>query len=356
MSGTGHNVEIISSKSYEKTHKDGISCNCFAGDSLLKSEKIKKFITYLENFNPDVIICSEPLPVLAARLYKRKFRRTVRIIYDITEWYPSKKNLVQKVLVKKWITFLKLLSFNIFSSSLADAFIFGERYKSRPYRLLFPFKPFIFTTYYPDLQYIRYKEPALTPGKLRLSYSGKISLDKGFANFIKVIKGLSALHQNLKIEVKISGWFESDNDKIECKPYLENEMNNIEIFMSGKKNFIDFNEHLNETDIFLDLRADTLENQYCLPIKLFYYAASGRPVIFSDLKAIRREVEIEKFGFLVKPGNTDVIVGIISEYLGKSDLYYEHCMESRALVEEKYNWGKISSEFVKFIELAESQR
>ena len=356
LSENGHKVEITSSKSNEKVQTEGISCNCFEGDSLAKSEKTERFIKYLENFEPDVIICSEPLPVLAARRYKRKAHRKIRIIYDITEWYPSKKNLVQKKTVRKCITFFKLLLFNIHSSSLADAFIFGEWYKSKPYRLLFPFKPFIFTTYYPDLRYIRYKEPGLTPGKLRLSYSGKINLEKGFSNFIKVIKGLSMLHPDLRIEVKITGWFESDNDRKECEPFIKDENSKIDLVMSGRQNFIDFNRQLNETDIFLDLRADTLENQHCLPIRLFYYAANGRPVVFSDLKAIRREVEIEKFGFLVKPRNTDSIVSIISEYLGKSELYYRHCREARALAERKYNWKSISAEFMKFIESPVSQR
>lgn len=354
LSESGFAVQIVSSKTDLNKVDGGIFLNCFDGESLRKSEKIKKITEILSQFHPDVIICSEPLPVLSARLYKRKTGKKIRIVYDITEWYPSKKNLVEKKGIRKWIKFIKLLLFNIFSSSFANAFIFGEYYKSRPYRLLFPCKPFIFSTYYPDLKYIPFREPALTQGKLKLSYSGKISCEKGFINFIRVINSLSAIYENLKIEVKITGWFESDDDRTECESYLKNENNNIEFIMKGRQKFIDYNEHLYETDIFLDLREDSFENQYCLPVKLFYYAASGRPVIFSDLKAIRKEVEIEKFGFLVKPAQTDMAVQVISKYLENSELYYRHCHEARSLGETKYNWKKISSEFIRFIDLPDS--
>jgi len=309
----GFQVQIISAKTNLISSDSGVILNCFDGFSISKREKIKIFIEILRQFYPDVIICSEPLPVLAARLFKRRAGKHVRIIYDITEWYPSKKNLSYKKGIRKYPYFVRLLLFNLLSSFLTDAFIFGEYYKSRPYRLLIPFKPFIYSTYYPGLNYLEYTQPGLIPGKLRLSYSGKISREKGFISFISVINRLSAIYRDLKIDVKISGWFESDEDKKECEVLLKNENTNINLIVEGKQSFNSYVKSLYDTDIFLDLREDDHENQYCLPIKLFYYAASGRHVIFSDLKAIRKEVEIEKFGFLVNPGETELIVRLISK-------------------------------------------
>lgn len=347
----GFQVQIISAKTNLISSDSGIELNSFDGSLISKREKIKKSIEILRQFYPDVIICSEPLPVVAARLFKRRAGKHVRIIYDITEWYPSKKNFSDKKGIRKYSYFIRLLLFNLLSSSLTDAFIFGEYYKSRPYRILFPFKPFIYSTYYPGLNYIDYRQPGLVPGKLNLSYSGKISREKGFINFIGVINRLSAIYKDLKIYVKITGWLESDEDKKECEVLLKNENANINLIVEGKQSFNSYVKNLYDTDIFLDLREDDHENQYCLPIRLFYYAASGRPVIFSDLKAIRKEVEIEKFGFLVKPGETEMIVRLISKYLENDDLYYSHCHEARILAETKYNWGKIRSEFVKFVGL-----
>ena len=109
----GNNVSIISSRQELTDVADGININCFEGNELPKRDKIRKFTEYLADFKPSVIICSEPLPVLAANLYSKKTYGKIRIIYDITEWYPSKKNLIPHSLLIRWFIFLKLLIFNL---------------------------------------------------------------------------------------------------------------------------------------------------------------------------------------------------------------------------------------------------
>jgi glycosyltransferase involved in cell wall biosynthesis len=350
LSETGHIVEIISSKLFLKESSGVISINCFEGDHLPKKDKTDHFIELLGRFHPDIIICSEPLPVIAGNRYRKKSGFNATVIYDITEWYPSRKNLLHSRLFLRWIIFIKLLAFNLFASHTADAFVFGEWFKSRPYRLLFPFKPFSFVTYFPDLNYLRKTDPGPLNGKLRLVYSGKISMEKGFGNFINVIRNLSELHPDLFINLKIIGWYESDDDRNECDPFLNFQNKNISVEVTGRLNFIDFISEIKQADIFLDLRKRNFESQRSLPIKLFYYAALGRPVIFTDLKAIRRDVRIEEFGYLVKPDDTETISKIISGYLKNQDLYIEHCINARKMAEEKYNWQQISQAFIKFIE------
>jgi glycosyltransferase involved in cell wall biosynthesis len=350
LSAHGNNVGIISSKQNLKQLAGGIVINSFAGDDLPKKDKISQFVQRLSEFTPEIIICSEPLAVLAAKQYSKKQSGKIRIVYDITEWYPSKKNLTAYKPPVRWYCFIKLLAFNLWVSKFADSFIFGEWYKSRPYRLLFPQKLFIYTSYYPDLKFISFIKPELQEGKIRLTYSGKISLEKGYGNFFSVLKELAENISDLKIDVKIIGWYESSRDKEDCEIFIRSVSPNITITILERQSFLNFINLIKETDLFVDLRSDDFENQHCLPIKLFYYAAMGRPVIYSDLKAIRREVEIEKFGFLVKPGNTSRIVQIISEYLKNKESYYEHCINARKLADSNYNWQKISPLFIRFIE------
>jgi glycosyltransferase involved in cell wall biosynthesis len=343
------NVVIISSKHDLTNVADGITLNCFAGDDLSKRDKIFNFTERLKAFEPAAIICSEPLPLLAARNYSKSVSVKTRIIYDVTEWYPSKKNLRVRKNCLRGFFFIKLSAFNLYATARADCFIFGEWYKSRPYRFLFPGKPFIFTPYYPDLRYIPFCKPDLQKGILRLCFSGKISLEKGYGNFINVIQKIAQAESDLHIELRIIGWYENEHDKNECGNLLSRVKGNISVKTFDRQSFEDFFELIRETDIFLDLRSDDFENQHCLPIKLFYYAALGRPVIFSDLKAIRREVEINKFGFLVKPGDSDAITDLISGYLNNKDLYFQHCVNARKLAENHYNWQRIESQFIKFI-------
>jgi glycosyltransferase involved in cell wall biosynthesis len=347
LTKNGHKVEITSSKSALNEVTKGISVNCFDGDNLAKGDKIKYFRERLDNFCPDLIICSEPLPILAAKQYKRKSQKKVIIIYDITEWYPLKQNMRW---TKGCLKQLKLQFFNFCSSCFADGFIFGERQKSKPYRFMFPFNPFTFITYYPDLDYVPYVEPSLTGEKLKLSYTGKLSIEKGFNNFISLIAGLTERFKNLKIEIKVIGWYENNEDRIMFEKRIQSVEGNVSFAVLDRQPFESFWELINDTDIFLDLRERTFENHHSLPIKLYYYCALGRPVIYSDLKAIRREVEIEKFGFLVNPDKTDSVIQVISNYLLDKNLYQDHCRNARKLAEEKYNWQKIAPEFIRFIE------
>jgi hypothetical protein len=186
-----HNIEIVSSKVDLIIISDGKRLNCFAGDNLSKKDKVLKFVERLNAFIPDVIIYSEPLTILAANQYSKKQLRKARIIYDITEWYPSKKDLVPHKKLVRWFIFLKLLFFNLWISRYADSFIFGEYYKSKLYRILYPRKSFSFTSYYPDITLINNIKPELRQGRIRLTYSGKICLEKGYKNFFDVLKKLA---------------------------------------------------------------------------------------------------------------------------------------------------------------------
>ncbi len=348
----GHKVGITSSKSADKSHTGGISINGFEGDSMRKNEKIKEFRKHLENFNPGIIICSEPLPLLAAKKFARKVHPEVFVIYDITERYPSYQGLSGMGWLTRQITFLKLLVFNFFSSFLADAFIFGEYDKSLPYRFLLPFKRYVNVTYYPDLKYIKYAEPSAIRDKLKLIYPGRISLERGIGRFVRIIHCLAEKLKNMSFEVKIIGWYENPVDERECKELIQSlrKNENVSVSVSGKQPFISFCDQISAADVFLELRADNYVNNHSLPIKLFYYMAAGRPVIISDLKAINREVDVKEFGYRADPENIDLIVSYISEYITNSDLYLKHCRVARMMAEEKYNWNKIRSDFINFIE------
>ena len=351
LRGDENNVLIISSKKDLNEIVDGILIDCFEGENLPKRDKVKQFVKRLSDFKPNVIICSEPLTILAARKYSVTQSGKIRIIYDITEWYPSKKNLHNHTFLLNWLIFIKLFIFNFWITRYADSFIFGEWYKSRPYRLLYPRKKFIFTSYYPDLRYVCNTVPSLQKGTLRLSYSGKICMEKGYGNFFSVIKKLNELDKDLKINVTIIGWYERESDREECEDMFISLDPGIKLHIYDRQDLKTFIELIKESDIFLDLRYNDFENQHCLPIKLFYYAAIGRPVIFSDLKAIRKEIATDKFGFLVNPSDIGGIAGLILDYLENEELYKSHCANARYLAENLYNWQKTEPEFLKFISI-----
>jgi glycosyltransferase involved in cell wall biosynthesis len=328
---------------------DGIILNCFDGNNLTKNKKTEQFILRLSGIKPQVIICSEPLPLYAAHKYLKRQKEKIRIIYDITEFYPLRSHLSLYHPCYRGINFIKLVIFNLWVSRFADSFIFGEWHKSRLFRFIFPHKYFIFIPYYPDLELINCIQPDMKKRKLRLSYSGNISLSRGFKNLFNVINKLNQKNPDLKIDLRIIGWFESSGDKNDCEYLIKTEYSDLSLEIIEKQSYISFLELIKNTDIFIDLRSDTFINHYNLPVKLFLYAALGRPVIISDLKAIRKGYEIKGHGFLVQPSDTDLIVKLIENYMEDQELYLRHCRCARLASEHMYNWNKIKSQFTNFV-------
>lgn len=353
----GHEVEITTSN-IDLHHRSGrLYINSFEGNSLPKKKKIQYFIQNLKEFVPDTIICSEPLCILAAYKYKKNYNKTTRIISDITEWYPSKKNLNQRKSFARSFLFVKLSVFNLYTAFLTDAFIFGEWYKSVPSRILFPLKERISITYYPSKKYFQILEPKPILNEINLSYSGKISKEKGFENFIQMVNELSRKRSNLKINLKIIGWPENQEYKKLYHHIIEDlKKRNINIIEHEKLNLKDYINEIKDTDIFIDLRSNDFENQMCLPIRLFYFAALGRPVIFSDLKAIRKEVKIEKFGYLVDPKNSQQTIDRIIQYIDNYSLYLSHCRNAFDIYNSSYNWEKIENRFLEFVTKMHSEK
>ncbi len=316
------------------------------GMDLTKRAKIDYFFKKLNEISPSIIISSDPLPILAASRY-RKAHEAV-IIYDVTEWYPSKKNLQNFTGIKKVSVFFKLLIFNLFVSFLVDGFLFGEYYKSLPYKLLFFYKRMAMVSYYPDLSYIKYTKANLSNHKICLGYTGQISIEKGIKNLVDATRTIKNKRPDLNVKLKIIGWF---NDKTAETGFndLIKQLRDVEIELLGRQKFEEFSEKIQDVDIFFDLREIDMENTHCLPIKLFYYAACGRPVIYSNLKAIKRVIEVEQFGYLVDPSDANLIADYILGYTNHPFTYYRHCTMARTLAEKKYNWKLIEPTFINFI-------
>jgi glycosyltransferase involved in cell wall biosynthesis len=232
----------------------------------------------------------------------------------------------------------------------ADSFIFGERYKSYVPRFFFLCKKFVYTTYYPDLKYIEFRKPKLEEGQITLCFTGKLSIEKGFGNFINAVNKLADARNSLKITLKIIGWYSTEKDRTECKMWLSRLSPDVTMKFIDKQEFLHFSSSISDVDLFFDLRKTDIENHLCLPIKLFYYAAQGRPVIYSDLRSIHSDIAINEFGFLVNPQDTNRIVKIIEWYIDNPEQYYIHCSNARRLAETEYNWSKIEGNFINFIE------
>ncbi len=342
----GHQVMICSQCAEYHGIIDGIEIESFSILEKPVQEKLAAFKKVCENFNPDSIICSEPLAVIAAKTFSRK--KKISVIYDITEWYPSMRMVAKHRFPLKWIHALKFFLIQLYAGFLSDCFIFGEESKKFPLAYFFPFKKKLLLPYFPDERYIFTNIKKLNPDSIKLCYTGQFSEEKGIGNFFSAAAKLREKKPNLHISLLLIGGARKKEDEAYFKELLAKyAWENISI--EKPTDFESFSQSYADADICFDLREINFENHRCLPIKIFYYAASGKPVIYSDLKATRSFVEAEKFGYFVNPENAEQIAELILKYVENPDLYRQHAENGRRLYEEKYRWKIINSDFVDFV-------
>lgn len=259
----------------------------------------------------DIAICDTPRAVLKA---KRLGAKT--IIYDVTEWYPSKKNLRDKGWTKPfWAVAMIILSW--IAGCIADRFIFGERDKGKPFQRLFPWKKSVLLPYYPSREYIRERDARDISKVCRLFYAGPHTAEKGYPRVQEVL----ARCQQRCPETHFI--LDAINPATEYLPLP------------------DFCQRVSEADIALDLRDRDRENRKCLPIKWFYYAAAGVPSVYSDLDAIRNQIpESNNASRLVR--STDEAVDAILEWVKSPELYHKNAQQARSAFEQHYHWEKIA--------------
>jgi glycosyltransferase involved in cell wall biosynthesis len=347
----GHKVSIICSTKLFHSVENNLIIDSFDGSNVPFKNKLIGFRQKLFEQQPDVIISQTPVTNIAAYYFKRTTTKKIKIIYDITEWHPSKNQLKKVENVFSKITlFVSLLTFNLFSSICVNAFIFGETSKKLPYRYLFPFKKSVLISYYPNPIYFKDVRPNHTLNEWVLGYTGVLNEERGFFRFIEAAKNFKQLHPDQKIKLLIIGKFENKQFETDYGNITKS-INEIPVTFFSTLPFQDFCAKINEMDLCFDLREKSLENENGLPIKLFYYMASGKPVIYSNLKAIRKDVtDISEFGNLVNPQNTHEIVKAIEKYILNSAYYKLHSTNALDAFKETYNWDKISPTLTAFIQ------
>lgn len=342
----GYDVKICSLYCDYSGNIDGIEVESY--DALQKSstEKINLFQKVCSSFRPDCIIGSEPLAVIAAKNYAKI--NNVDIIYDITEWYPSQRMLKKYPLILKILHGVKFFLIQLYAGLISKGFIFGEDTKKFPLAHVFPWKNKIILPYYPSERFITESIKKLDPNEIKLCYTGLLTKEKGIENFFNAADSIRKKRPHLKVSVILIGGTRTKADEIYFSELLK-VYNWEDIKIEKPVSFDQFTDAFADADICFDLREITLENNHCLPIKLFYYIAAGKPIIYSDLKATRNHLDTSSFGYLVDPENTDQIAKFILDYVDNSQLYDRHANNARIAFETKYNWGTINTLFINFI-------
>lgn len=343
----GFEVKICSLTSDFNGRIDGVEIESFDVLNHSVKTKIRKFIEICNSFQPDCIICSEPIAAFAAKKFSKT--KKVSIVYDITEWYPAMSMLVNYNFIMKLIHGFKFFLIQLYAGFLSTHFIFGEKTKKFPLAYFFPFKRKIILPYYPHEKFVSESIKKLNPNEITLCFTGAISEDKGIGNFFNAIEILCQRNPKLSIKILIVGSTRRKEDEIYFSEILSKSSVKI-IEIRKPTSFEGFTESFADADICFDVRNFNFENHHSLPIKLFYYMGAGKPIIYSGLKGIRKHMDVSDFGFLVNPKDSAEIADSIEKYLKNPELYGRHAANARKEFIEKYNWNVIKNSFVTFIQ------
>jgi glycosyltransferase involved in cell wall biosynthesis len=348
LSSAGNNAEIICSTGSMNTIKNNIPIKGVDGKNKNKKEKVLDFTEMLNSKKRDIIICCEPLTIVAANLYKKKYNRSCKIISDVTEWYPE--NVAFKHTgFKKYIAYTYLFLFNIYTSNLADVLIIGEETKKRRYSFIAPFKKKVIIGYYPVLKYFRYSQPGYNGKKLTLCYAGLLKTDRGILKLIEAARKLACSHPDLNIRLKLIGKFENSIEEEYFRKLTRGE-DKFEIIIEGWVKYPEISSKVADADICFDLRAKNFIYNHSLPIKIFEYMACGKPYIFSKVNPIVKELGEDKYGLLVDPEDIGDIIEKIERYISSPSLLIEHSKSAREETEKDKSWEKESEKLLTLIE------
>lgn len=346
LTEAGFSVSIICSTQEINEVVDGTSVSGFDGSSIPKKKKIENFYNLTNQFKPDLIICSEMLPVFAALKY-RKLNPTTKIILDITEWFPE--NVAFKFTgLKRWLKYFQLLIPYRYVLLKVDHLIVGEVSKKKRYDFLANLKSKTVIGYYPVVKYFNYKKPDLSKKEITFGYAGVITFERGIKNLLIASVSIADKFPQKKFKLLLFGRFTYQNEEAEFKENIS-AINNLVVEFADWADYDKMSSVIERMDICFDLRIRNFIYSNSLPIKIFEYMACGKPFIYSDIKPIRDEIDYEKYGFLVNPDDETEIVNAIESYLNNQELAVQHSMNARKLIEENKNWESESKKLIELI-------
>jgi glycosyltransferase involved in cell wall biosynthesis len=343
----GFDVTIISSVEELNAVDHGIRFKSFAGISYNKKDKISRFVNLLLEINPKLIICCEPLCLLAAYKYRLSSRKKINIIYDVTEYYPHNAMLKSYSGIKWLIMYLKYFIIHIYTSNLCNELFIGEINKSRIFNYIAPFKKKILLGYYPPLKFFRFVQLKFSE-PITLCYSGEISISRGIHRYLNLLDQLSRKFTNIRFKGLIIGMTNPDYNLNQSLKELSS-IKNLEIEYIERVKYDKLGESLSKAHFLVDLRDKNRLYNKSLPISVFDYIACGRPIIFTDLDSLTQYMESKNFITFINPDNLSGVISFINKRLIDPIEYENNSKEARMFFEEYYNWEKIENLFIERI-------
>ncbi len=342
-----HDIAIICSTEEINTVSEGIKIAGFEGSALSKQAKADRLFNEIKRFGPALVICCEPLTILAAHRYRKQIPGQVKVVYDITEYYPHQNMLNKYSWITRFIHYTRFSLFNYYVSNLADYLFIGEEGKSKLYNFFAPTVRKAIISYYPPQKYFQYSPPVYDGRNFTFCYTGNISIPGGFTRFIKLIEKTAERFSNINFTAKIIG---DDKSPVNTLVKQLSKFQNVNIVRQGRVNYENYSVAFKDVDLCVDLRDKNIVFNRSLPIKVFDYMGSGKTFIASNLDSFKGFEDIKEAGLLIEPDDINQAVYRVELYLKNPDLLRQHSLAANRLFKEKYNWEILESKLAEIID------
>lgn len=171
-------------------------------------------------------------------------------------------------------------------------------------------------------------------------YQGVLNKDRGLEESIVAFK---LLPENYRLMIAGDGDIKNELMEIVEKNALQNKV--VFIGRLSPEKLISFTK---EADAGISFEKDTNINyRYSLPNKLFDYMNAGIPVLVSDLPEMRKVVEENQCGSVLKQHTPEKISELILELFSDKDRYLNYCAHSLN-ASSKLNWESQENNIIEF--------
>ncbi len=281
---------------------------------------------FFKEKKPDLLVASDFEVMIPAIIYSKFY--DIRLIYNIHD------NLAQRYNVPKFIAFILNFLEGIMVM-FAESALVPEGFRRDLLPVWCRAKIQVVKNTPGD---IPFSEPTFVGNKIRLFYGGWLNWGRGLKDLIKIAES------NPNIELVIAG------------PGTEDIISYIEGFKSVTYlGYITHEQSLIETSkahfIPSFYNPNTSINRYAASNKLAEALAVGRPLLLnSELKIL---ASFKDYDCVLKKDYKDIfeLGKVINDLINDRDLYFDMCIKSRKLFEEKYSWTEAKIKMENMVKL-----
>jgi len=173
-----------------------------------------------------------------------------------------------------------------------------------------------------------------------ITFVGRLIYAKGAQDLISAFSKIKDTAPEIKLLIVGDGLYKANLENLAYQTECAGS-----ILFLGQRNQDEVIDVLSATDIFVNPSYSE-----GLPTSVMEAASIGLPIIATDVGGTREIIEDGKTGFLIKTGDTEQLAHKLHRLLTDTDLREELGRNARIFVKQKFDWDKITQEWIQVVE------